>query len=58
MVKNYKVVTFIFKYLFLCRAGVANFADIIKILTMFIKQILKGSKKFKSFRSYEPECNL
>ena len=25
--------------------GVANFADIIKIVTMFIKKIFKGSKK-------------
>ena len=58
MVNNYNVVTFIFKCLFICRAGVANFADNIEVLTMIIKQIFKESKKVKSFRSYEPECNL
>ena len=40
------------------RPGIANFADIIKILTMFIKKVFKDSKKVKRFRSYEPKCSL
>ena len=33
------------------RPGVANFADIIKVLTMFIKKV-------RRFRSNVPTCNL
>ena len=41
MDKNYDVITFQ-KTFVLRRAGVANFADIIKIATMFIKTIFKN----------------
>ena len=34
------------------RPEVANFADIIKIVAMFIKKIFKDSKKVKRFRNY------
>ena len=40
------------------RAGVAIFADIIKIITMFIKTIFKESRKVKRVRNYVPKCNL
>ena len=34
------------------------FAGIIKIVTMFIKTILKDSKKFKRITNYVSKCNL
>ena len=37
---------------------VAIFADIIKIVTMFIKTISKDSKIVKRIRSYVSKCNL
>ena len=46
MVKNYDVITIISKYL-LRKPGVDNFADIIKIVTAFIKKNFKDSKKIK-----------
>ena len=46
MVKNYDVITIISKYL-LRKHGVDNFADIIKIVTAFIKKTLKTQKKSK-----------
>ena len=47
MGRNYDVITFISKYLFLRRPRVAIFADIIKIVTMFVKTIRKDSKMSK-----------
>ena len=47
MDRNYDVITYISKNLFLRRSGVAIFADIIKIVTMFIKKIFKDSRKLK-----------
>ena len=47
MGRNYDVITFISKYLFLRRPRVAIFADIIKIVTMFVKTIHKDSKMSK-----------
>ena len=47
MGRNYDVITFISKYLFLRRPRVAIFADIIKIVTMFVKTIRKDSKTSK-----------
>ena len=35
----------------------ANFADIIKIISMFIKTIIKDSKKVKRIRNYAPKSN-
>ena len=37
---------------FLRGPGVAILADIIKIVTMFIKTILKNSRKFRRIRNY------
>ena len=48
----FDVITFIPKYLILRRAGVAIFADIIKILTMFIITFYKYSRKVKINRNY------
>ena len=54
MDKNYEVInTFVF-----WRTRVANFADIIKIMAIFIKIIFRDSKKFKRIRNYVPRCNL
>ena len=35
-----------------------NFADIIKIITIFIKTFFKDSKKVKRSRNYVLKCNL
>ena len=40
------------------RPRVAIFADIIKIVTMFIKTVLKDSKQVKRIRNYVPNWNL
>ena len=39
------------------RPWVAIFADIIKIITSFIKQIIKDSIKAKGIRNYVLTCN-
>ena len=44
--------------LILRRPAVANFADIIKIPTMFIKKTFKRLKKVKRIRNYVFKCNL
>ena len=41
----YDPITFISKHLYFKKAWVAIFADIIRIVTMFIKTILKDWKK-------------
>ena len=40
------------------RSWVAIFADIIKIVTMFIKKIFKDSRKVKRIRNYVSKCNF
>ena len=40
------------------RPGVAIFADIIKVVTMFIKIIFKDSRKVKRLGNYVSKCNL
>ena len=40
------------------RSGVANFADIIKVSTMFIKPTFKDSRKVKRIRNYALKRNL
>ena len=44
--------------LILRRPGVVIFADIIKIVTMFIKTITKDSRKVKRIRNYISKYNL
>ena len=46
------------KTLILRRSGAAIFADIIKIVTMFIETIFKDSIKVKRIRNYVSKCNL
>ena len=38
--------------------GVVIFADIIKIVIMFIQTITKDSRKVKRIRNYVPKSNL
>ena len=52
MDRNYDVITFFTKNLYFKKAGVTIFADIIKIVTMFIKTILKDSRKVRRIRNY------
>ena len=52
------IITFISKTLILRRPRVAIFADIIKILTMFIKTIIKDPRKVKRIRNYVSKPNL
>ena len=52
MEKSYHVITFISNYLILRKLIVADFADIIKIATVFVKTIFKDSKKVKRIRKY------
>ena len=56
MDKNFDVITFISKYLYFSR--VADFAEIIKIGTIFMKTTFKISKKVKIIRKYVLKCNL
>ena len=58
MDKIYDVITFFKKIFILRRPEVAIFADIIKILTTFIKTILKDSRKLRRIRSFVSEWNL
>ena len=53
MDRNYEVVIFSSKFLFLRGALVVIFADIIKIVTMFTKTIFQDSRKLKK---YEKLC--
>ena len=58
MDRNYDVIIFFQKIFILRRPEVAIFADIIKILTTFIKTILKDSRKVRRIRSYVSKWNL
>ena len=58
MGRVYDVITFISKNLYFKRAWLAIFADIIKIVTMFIKTIFENSRKVKRIRNYVSNCNL
>ena len=58
MDRNYDVITFFQNTLTLRRLGVAIFADIIKIVTMFIKTIIQDSRKVKRIINYVSKSNL
>ena len=58
MDRNYDVITFFQNSLLLRKPGVAIFADIIEIVTMFIKTILKISGKVRRIRNYVSTWNL
>ena len=51
MDRSYDVIIFFFKIFILRKPEVAIFADIIKILTMFIKTVLKDSRKVRRIRN-------
>ena len=51
MDRIYDVITLFQKTFILRRPGVVVFADIIKIVTMFIKTIFKNSRKVKRIRN-------
>ena len=57
MGRNYDAITF-FQNIFVLRPGEAIFADIIKIVTMFIKATLKDSRKVRRIRNYVSKWNL
>ena len=52
MDRNYDIITFISKYVYFKKAGVAIFADIVKIVTIFIKTIIRYSRKTKRIKNY------
>ena len=58
MGRNDDLISFFQKIFVLRRPGVVIFADIIKILTMFIKKILKDSRKVRRVRKYVSKWNL
>ena len=58
MDKNYNVITFISKCIFLGKPRVANFFDMIKIATMFIRKTFRDSKIVERIRNYVLKCNL
>ena len=45
MKRYYEIIIFTLKYLILRRARLANFAEIIKIATLLIKETFEDSKK-------------
>ena len=51
MDRNYDVIIFISKYLYFNKVWG-------KVVTMFIKTIIKDSRKVKIIRSYISKCNL
>ena len=55
---NDDVITFFQNTLILRRPGVTIFADIIKIVTIFIKTITQDSKKVKRIINYVSKSNL
>ena len=58
MDRSYDVIKIISKHHYFKKARVAIFADIIKIIIMFIKTIFKDSKKDKIIRNYVSKRNL
>ena len=49
---NYDVVTFISKYPYFRKAWSSHFADIIKLVTTFVKTIIKSPRKVKRIGNY------
>ena len=58
MNKNYDIIIFILKYLYFRKTEI-HFAEIIKIVTVFIKTSLKTQKMLKELEiMYENENNI
>ena len=58
MDKHYDAITLFSRYFILKRPRIAMLADIVKVVTMFIKTVFEDSKKVKKIRNYAPKCNL
>ena len=58
MDRNYDVIIIISKYPYFQKTGVDIFADIIKIVTMYIETITKDSRKVRRIRNYVSQSNL
>ena len=58
MSRNYEVIDLFQNALILRRPSVAISADVIKIVSMFIKKIFEDSKKVKRIKNYVPKFNL
>ena len=58
MDRNYDAMSSFQNTFILRRPGVAIFADIIKILTIFIKTIFKDSRKVRRIRNYVSKCKI
>ena len=58
MDKNYGVINFLQNTLTLRKPGVAIFADIINIVTIFIKTIILDSRKIKRIITYVSKSSL
>ena len=58
MGRNNDVISFFSKNLYFKKAGVAIFAGIIKIVNIFIKTILKDSRKVIKIRNYVSKWDL
>ena len=59
MNKNYDIIIFILKYLYFKKTWSIHFAEIIKIVTVFIKTSLKTQKMLKELEiMYENENNI
>ena len=58
MSRNYEVIDLFQNVLILRRPSVAISADVIKIVSMFIKKIFEDSKKVKRIKNYVPKFNL
>ena len=58
MDRNYDVITFLSKNLNFKKAWGSHFADIFKIVTMFVNTILKDSRKVRRIRKYVSKWNL
>ena len=58
MERNHDLITFISNTLILRRPRVPIFADIVKIVTMFFKTIIKYPRKVKRIRNYVSKPNI
>ena len=58
MDRSYDVIIFFTKFFTLRGPGVGIFADIIKIVTIFIKTIFKRSRKVRRIKNYVSKLNL
>ena len=58
MDKNYDVINIVSKFLYFKKVRSTYFADIIKLVTIFIKRISKDSRKVQKNRNYVSKSRL